>query len=71
MTLSIEKELEDTKQSLWNMQQILGYVLLEVGEPVELPKSVIDTPVPENSRITLDEHEDHFTIYLEVPDEAA
>lgn len=69
MTLALEQELEETKKQLWGTQQMLGYVLLTVGEPVRVAKADLERQLPEGSRVALHEDgEDHFMFSIEIPD---
>jgi len=69
MTLAIEQELEEIKKQLWGTQQMLGYVLLTVGEPVRVARADIESPLPEGSRVALHEDgDDHFLFMVEIPD---
>lgn len=70
MTLAIEQELEEVKKQLWGTQQMLGYVLREIGHPVRVAKADLDQQLPQGSRVALHEDgEDHFLFSVEIPDE--
>lgn len=69
MTLALEQELEEVKKQLWGTQQMLGYVLQKVGEPVRVPKDLLDQQLPQGSRVALHEDGDDFLFSVEIPDE--
>lgn len=68
MTLAIEQELEETKKQLWGTQQMLGYVLKEVGEPVAVLKTDLDTQLPQGSQVKLEEQGEYFLFSVVIPD---
>lgn len=69
MTLALEQENEELKNQLWGTQQMLGYVLKEIGEPVKVLKTALDTQLPAGSKVALHEDGDYFLFSVEIPDE--
>ena len=67
------KELskEELIRELLGTQQMLGQVLLAVGEPVFVPKSTLHEQLPKDARISIDDNieADAFVFYVEVPSE--
>jgi len=69
MTLALEQENEELRKQLWGTQQMLGYILKEIGEPVLVKKTDLDTQLPEGSQVKLEESGDYFAFSVEIPDE--
>jgi hypothetical protein len=71
----MEQYLKMSKEALvkelLGTQQMLGQVLLAVGEPVFVPKDTLAQHLPEGARIAIDDNDDAFVFYVEVPNDAS
>lgn len=71
MTNYNELSKEELIRELLGTQQMLGQVLLAVGEPVFVTKESLERQLPKNARISIDDNleAEAFVFYVEVPDE--
>lgn len=71
MTNYNELSKEELIRELLGTQQMLGQVLLAVGEPVFVTKESLERQLPKNARISIDDNleAESFVFYVEVPDE--
>ena len=49
-----------------NAEQMLGFVLLALGEPVVVPKQILRDGIPAGAQIKIDEHVDEDTFVFSV-----
>ena len=68
MPLQQEVEIEELRKQLWGTQQMLGYVLKEIGEPVLVKKADLDAQLPEGTQVKLEESGEYFSFSVEIPD---
>lgn len=71
MTNYQELSKDELIRELLGTQQMLGQVLLAVGEPVYVTKESLERQLPKNARISIDDNmeAEAFVFYVEVPDE--
>ena len=71
MSEDLEKKIEALEKENWGLKEMLGQVLLAVGEPVLVTKESLARKVPEGARISIDDHAEAeaFVFYVEVPNE--
>ena len=62
--MNIEEERDALRRELIGVQEMLAFVLLEVGEPVEVLKDTISKGIPANIQISVDDNQDRFTFSL-------
>jgi hypothetical protein len=65
-----EMSKEELIRELLGTQQMLGQVLLAVGEPVFVTKESLERQLPKNARISIDDNleAEAFVFYVEVPE---
>jgi hypothetical protein len=65
-----ELSKEELIRELLGTQQMLGQVLLAVGEPVFVTKESLERQLPKNARISIDDNleAEAFVFYVEVPE---
>ena len=65
-----EMSKEELIRELLGTQQMLGQVLLAVGEPVFVTKESLERQMPKNARISIDDNleAEAFVFYVEVPE---
>lgn len=62
--MNIEEERDALRRELIGVQEMLAFVLLEVGEPVDVLKDTISKGIPPNIQISVDDNNDRFTFSL-------
>ena len=62
----LETERDSLRRELIGVQEMLAFVLQEVGEPVVVKKEVLSKGLPENVQIAVDDEPDAFVFSLDV-----
>lgn len=57
------------QRELAGTQEMLGWILLQVGAAVEVTKADLEMGVPEGAQIRIDDEGDKFVFWIEVPEE--
>ena len=67
----MSNELEDAQRAQRAAEEMLGFVLLAVGEPVVVPKELLDNGIPTGATISINElvDENAFVFAVEVDSE--
>ena len=71
MSEAAEKRIAELERELRGTQEMLALVLLEVGEPVTVSKSMMRNGIPAGAAINIDDHqeEDAFVFSVVAPSE--
>jgi len=66
----LESERDNLKRELRGVQEMLAFVLYEVGEPVVVSKQELKSGLPDGAEIRIDENvsDETFVFSLAVPD---
>ena len=60
----LEEERDALHRELVGTQEMLAFVLQEVGKPVVVSRDALDKGLPENAQIAVDDNGDGFTFSL-------
>lgn len=62
-----EEAIAEARRSQIAAEEILGFVLLAIGEPVVVPKALLTNGIPKGATIKIDEHveDDSFVFSVE------
>jgi hypothetical protein len=66
---ALEEERDMLRRELRGTQEMLGQVLLAIGEPVSVSKESLKNGVGEGMSILIDDHDDFFVFSLGVADD--
>lgn len=68
MSVEIDERVQEAQRSQRAAEEILGFVLLAIGEPVVVPKSLLTNGIPAGATIKIDEHveDESFVFSVEV-----
>jgi hypothetical protein len=60
----LEQERDDARRELIGVQEMLAFVLQEVGKPVVVSKEALKKGLPENTQIAVDDEPEGFVFHL-------
>lgn len=66
-----EERVAELERELAGTQEMLGFILLTVGEPVVVPKATLTEGIPAGAVIKIDENieDESFVFSVEIEDE--
>lgn len=62
----LEEERDALRRELIGVQEMLAFVLNQLGDPVVVPKSALKAGLPEGTQIAVDDSDDAFVFSLVV-----